>query len=120
MEGSWAEPGQRDLGLENPGPREICNRHVNLSELPWAIPAPKGHASAAKTKPTISVTVGRHPRFRTSPKCPIRTMTEPKNSMTSMAGFTPAALSALKGRTLQVLQPMAASLAPKGSSRLSV
>ena len=21
MEGSWAEPGQRDLGLKNPGPR---------------------------------------------------------------------------------------------------
>ena len=98
MEGSWAEPGQRDLGLENPGPREICNRHVNLSELPWAIPAPKGHASAAKTKPTNSVTVSLVGTHATYP---------------AMAGFTPTALSVLKGRTLKALQPMAASRRPK-------
>jgi hypothetical protein len=89
MEGSWAEPGQRDLGFKKSWPQ------INLSELPLAIPAPKGHASSAKTKPTNSVTVGRHPRHL--------------SSMTSMAGFTPTALSALKGRALYVLQPMAAT-----------
>ena len=50
MEGSRAEPSHNDLGKQKSWPQ--INLQVNLSEFPLAIPAPKGHASAAKTKPT--------------------------------------------------------------------
>jgi len=50
MEGSRAEFGHNDLGKQKSWPQ--VNLQANLSELPLAIPAPKGHASAAKTKPT--------------------------------------------------------------------
>ena len=83
MEGSWAEPGQRDLGLKILAPDKS-------ERTSFGNPGTKG----------ACVTVGRHPRHL--------------SSMTSMAGFIPTVLSALKGQTLlYVLQPMAASRRPR-------